>query len=445
MALPAPRTRQTPLARASLRAGACAMTAGWGCGLADSLPSPAPEASTGSPADLVAPQIDPRKVVPDPRMVQPDPPPGGPTDQPTQLEGEFDGRDLGRVQRPIRLTRVSEHLPVATDIQAVPGHPDQLVVLQKGGIALLLDPDQRTFRVWFELPVNGGAEMGLLGLAFAPDFESSGVFYVHHSPPSGDRGRISRFATDPATLADPTPGATVLEVAQPFGNHDGGQLLFGPDGALYVALGDGGSAFDPLGHGQDGQTWLGSILRVHPLADGGFHIPADNPFLTDPDVDDAIFAIGLRNPWRMAFAPDGRLVAADVGQASFEEVNVVPPGGNLGWSRAEGFACHIPPCEGLVDPVWVYAHDDGISITGGVFSVGAGVADLAGRYVISDFGSGRFWALKLPDAVGERADEPLALGRFPIHPSTFGRGLDGRIYVADFQGSIWRLDDLSDP
>ncbi|MFT4978355.1 MAG: glucose/arabinose dehydrogenase [Myxococcota bacterium] len=376
----------------------------------------------------------------DPRMVAPASPPGGPPEKPDYLEGVLDGRDLSRPQRPVRLTRVSEHLPVATDIQAVPGHDDTLAVLQKGGVALLLEPDAGTFRPWFSLEVNGGAEMGLIGLAFAPDFETSGAFYLHHNPISGDRSEITRFFVDPTSLDGLRRGPTILVLPQPYGNHNGGQLLFGRDGLLYAAFGDGGSAYDPEGNGQNGRTLSGSIVRIDPLPEGGYAIPPDNPFIGDEAVDDAIFAMGLRNPWRMAFAPDGRLVAADVGQSEREEVNVVTAGDNLGWSRAEGSLCMEPPCDAFTGPVWEYAHDDGISITGGVFVTAAGPAEIVGRYLIGDFGSGRLWALDIPHEPGARAKEPAALGRFPIYPSTFGLDGRGRAYVADFQGFIYRID-----
>ena len=358
------------------------------------------------------------------------------------MVGVMEDMDVSRYQHPVRLVRVSEHLPVVTDMQLVPGHPGDLAVLQKGGVAVILSVDAGTFRPWFELEVNGASEMGLLGVAFAPDFEDSGVFYIHHSPPEGDRGVVSVFTCDPDTLEGVTRGADVLEVAQPFRNHDGGQLVFGPYGYLYVALGDGGSAYDPQGHGQNGQTWLGSILRVDPLVQGGFKVPADNPFVGNPDVDDAIFAYGLRNPWRFTFSPDGQLVTGDVGQNTFEEIDIVPAGGNLGWARAEGDACHEPPCEGFVRAVWTYSRQDGISVTGGQFPTSEGLPGLGGRYVFGDFGSGRLWAMELPDGAGELADEPWALGRFPIRPSTFGLDHQGRLYVADFEGAVHRVEAL---
>ena len=163
-----------------------------------------------------------------------------------EMSGTFDGNDADRPHLPVRLVRVAEDLPQVTDIQAVPGHGHYVAVLQKTGQARLLAPDAGSARPWFTVDVHTRSEMGLLGLAFSPDFEQSGVFYVHHSPPSGDRGVVTRWTCDPKTLEAPKPGPVVLSVGQPYVNHDGGQLQMGPDGHLYVALGDGGSGLSPV-------------------------------------------------------------------------------------------------------------------------------------------------------------------------------------------------------
>jgi len=363
-----------------------------------------------------------------------------------RMTGTVDGADAQRTALPITLTQVATGLPQATDLQPVPGHDHYVAVLQKPGQASLLAIEAGSARPWFELNVHTRSEMGLLGIAFAPDFETSGVFYVHHSPPSGDKGVIHRWTTDPKTLKDPQQGPLILEVQQPYANHDGGQIRFGPDGYLYVGLGDGGSGFDPQGNGQNGRTLLGSILRISPKPEGGYAIPADNPFVGQESVHDAIFAYGLRNPWKFDFDAQGRLVAGDVGQNEIEEVDLVPPGGNLGWANMEARSCLKEPCEGFVDPIWQYDHSQGRSVTGGVVARSSGVEGLDGRFVLGDYGSGRLWALELPDRPGERAPEPLALGRFPISPTTFGTDARGRIYVNDFRGGgIYQLTPPQEP
>lgn len=358
-----------------------------------------------------------------------------------RLSPSLDGPDASRTALPVELERVGSGFRGVTDLQPVPGDARRLVVLQKTGQASLLDLATGEHSAWFQVDVHTRSEMGLLGIAFAADFDTSGVFYTHHSPPSGDKGIISRWTVDPTTLRDPERTAEVLSVDQPYRNHDGGQLQIGPDGHLYVALGDGGAGFDPQGHGQNGQTLLGSILRIDPKADGGYDIPADNPFVDDPSVHDAIFAYGLRNPWRFAFTPDGRIVTGDVGQNAWEEIDLVPVGGNLGWAHVEGRACLKEPCTGFVDPIWVYDHEThGNSVTGGVVAQGSGVPGLDGHYVFGDFGSGRLWALTLPDEPVQPADDPRALGRFDVRPSTFGVDGRGRVYVGDYSGGgIYRI------
>ena len=239
-----------------------------------------------------------------------------------------------------------------------------------------------------------------------------------------------------------------MTVFQPYANHDAGQLAFGPDGMLYIGWGDGGFRNDPKGSGQDRQTMLGAMLRVDiDNPDGGraYGIPADNPFVNDAGTLDEIYAIGLRNPWRYSFAPDGRLVVADVGQDLWEEVSIVPAGGNLGWNLREGFHCFppggsCPSDEPLVEPIYEYGRDDGNSITGGFVDT-SGDEKLNGLYVFGDFVTGRLWAIDLPES---GTATPRALGRWPILPSTFGQDTQGRVYVADFgSGTIYRIQASS--
>ena len=193
-----------------------------------------------------------------------------------------------------------------------------------------------------------GNEEGLLGLALHPDFDSNGEFYVYYTASSPRRSVVSRFVvtTDEPDLADAGSESIIIEVAQPYANHNGGQILFGPDGFLYIGLGDGGSAGDPKGNGQNVGTLLGSILRIDVSAIGserGYTVPADNPLVGVQGARPEIWAYGLRNPWRFTFdRMSGELWAADVGQNSLEEVDVIVPGGNYGWNIMEGTECFSP-------------------------------------------------------------------------------------------------------
>lgn len=246
--------------------------------------------------------------------------------------------------------------------------------------------------------VHAGGEEGLLGLAFSPTYPSDHRLYLYYSAAGPRRSVLSRFTVIGETV-DPASEEILLEVTQPFSNHNGGQLTFGPDDMLYLALGDGGSGGDPLGHGQNLATLLGSILRLDVSAPGPYRIPLDNPFVDVAGAQPEIFAYGLRNPWRFSFdSATGALWAGDVGQDAWEEVDRIVAGGNYGWNITEGFACFTTPdCDrtGLQLPRAVYGHDDqgGCSITGGFVYRGAALPELDGWYVYGDLCSGRLWAL----------------------------------------------------
>lgn len=373
-----------------------------------------------------------------------------------ELVGTFDGLDAGRAQLPLRLRPVLSDAKRATDVQFPPGRDDLMVVTRKSGqarVARLVDDSWRWAETLFELEVLKASEQGLLGLAFAPDFAESGHLFVHHSVAEGgeDLGRISRFTVVDPAAASWTVGAPemVLQVAQPYANHNAGQLVFGPDGMLYIGFGDGGWRDDPHGHGQNPDTWLGSMLRVD-VSSLPYSVPPDNPFLDQPGVRPEIWATGLRNPWRYSFASDGRLVVADVGQNKWEEIDIVAAGDNLGWNTREGRHCFpatvdsCPEAEelGLVEPIYEYGRKDGQSITGGYIYGGASLPSLRGRYIFGDFATGRLWAIDLPEAVGPGTPlvEATALGRFPILPATFGMDASGELYVADYgKGGIYQL------
>ncbi len=292
-------------------------------------------------------------------------------------------------------------------------------------------------------------EKGLLGLAFHPDFAENGFFFVDYTASDPERTVVARYSIDPGdpSRADPASETVILEVAQPFNNHNGGQIAFGPDGYLYVALGDGGSGGDPQGNGQNRATLLGSILRIDvdaPDAGRAYGIPPDNPFvgaLCGPlGCREEIFAYGFRNPWRFSFDPEtGRLWAGDVGQGDWEEIDLVEKGRNYGWNVMEGNHCFNPStgCDpsGLTPPVWEYGHDVGAAVTGGYVYRGASAPDLFGKYVYADFGSGRIWALTYDGAKAsneELFDTTLAI-------ASFGVDERGELYLCAFDGRIYRI------
>lgn len=361
----------------------------------------------------------------------------------------FDGADAKRERLAITLTPVASGFSHVTDLQFLPGESTRLVVLEKGGTATLLDltaPEAR--QELLKVAVQSSSELGLLGLAFHPKYAENGRFYINSNPAEGPRRtQISEWTQDRATgkLSGPR---VILEVEQPFSNHDAGQLAFGPDGYLYIGLGDGGSGGDPHGNGQDPTTLLGGMLRVDiDRADPGlaYGVPADNPFLSERGARPELWAIGLRNPWRFAFDPRGRLIVADVGQNSIEELDVVARGDNLGWNYREGRSCFEPkigcPSAGLVDPIFTYSHDEGVSITGGYVWTSPAAPALVGWYLFGDFGTGRLWALDTRGELVPGQDAPVrTLGRWRLNPSTFGRAADGTVYVADYgSGTLYRI------
>ena len=337
-------------------------------------------------------------------------------------------------------------------------------VLQKNGVVQTFDPDNATALVEYinlndTRSINTASEGGLLGMAFHPDYPSTPEiflsFTIDHSGPSM-RSVISRFILD--DVANPGAGTVeqvLIQIDQDFDNHNGGDIAFGPDGLLYIGLGDGGSGNDPRRRSQDTTRLLGSMLRIEVRGTGaGYSIPADNPFSDQPICGGGananncpeIYAWGLRNPWRWSFdAETGALWLADVGQGAREEVNIIELGGNYGWRCREGTlnTSNSGDCTegGLIDPVTEYSHSVGNSITGGYVYRGSAIPDLAGRYVFADYGSGRFWATEADGQGGLQNDELL---NSSIQPTAFAPDQNGELYVVNIggggNGRVRRLD-----
>jgi glucose/arabinose dehydrogenase len=298
------------------------------------------------------------------------------------------------------------------------------------------------------------SEEGLLGAAFHPDFAKNGRLFLHYvtEVEQKDTSRVEEWRVEPASdLVHGKARAvrTVLELEQPYQNHNAGQLAFGPDGYLYVGFGDGGFRDDPLNEGQAPSNWLGSMLRIDVNVPAGskaaYQVPKDNPFVGREGFAAETFAYGLRNPWRYSFDPKGRLIVADVGQDRWEEIDIVQKGDNLGWKIREGFACSekgATKCElqGAVDPIYVYGRAIGTSITGGYVSLDDAFPALKGKYVFGDFVSGRMFAIDLPEDRKQRVEKARSLGKHSMLISSFGRDHRGAIYVASYgDGRILRL------
>ncbi len=286
------------------------------------------------------------------------------------------------------------------------------------------------------LIADRGREEGLLGQAFSPEFQSDGRVYVYYSAGDPRRTVLSRFAVRDGAM-DMGSERVILEVEQPYANHNGGQIAFGPDGYLYVALGDGGSGGDPHGNAQDLDVLLGSILRLD-VSGEGYAVPGDNPFAGRAGRRGEIWAYGLRNPWRFSFdRATGDLWAGDVGQGEWEEVDRVVRGGNYGWNIMEGFECYgADQCDGadLRMPRAAYSHAEGCSVTGGFVYRGGQMPELAGWYVYGDFCSGNIWAVNPGDD-----SEPVILARTDLPIATFGELPNGEIVAVTFANGIFRL------
>lgn len=291
---------------------------------------------------------------------------------------------------------------------------------------------------------SSGNEQGLLGLAFHPQYASNGYLFVNYTDLNGDT-RVERYraGSDP-NRADPASAKQILFIDQPFGNHNGGQVLFGPDGMLYVPTGDGGSGGDPQGNGQSLGTLLGKILRIDVDRGDPYAIPSDNPFVGRTGARHEIWAYGLRNPWRIDFDRAGGLVyVADVGQNAWEEVHVAPlreAGINYGWNRMEGMHCfRADTCDrsGLHLPQVEYPHPEGCSIAGGYVYRGRAVPGLVGHYFYGDYCEGFVRSFRYSDgAVTDRRSWSLGdLGQI----LAFGEDSEGELYVLSMNGRVYRL------
>ncbi len=352
----------------------------------------------------------------------------------------------------VRLEPVHEGFELPVFLTHAGDGSGRLFVVEKTGKIWVIDGGEMQPAPFLDVSAKittGGNEQGLLGLAFAPNFAESGHFFVNYNDSQGTTV-VERYTASPAAAnqADIASAFTVLTVVQPAANHNGGMLDFGPDGYLYVPLGDGGAANDRFGNGQNPDALLGKILRLDVTSDPAqpYLIPADNPFVAadwnGQDVRDEVWAIGLRNPWRTSFdRQTGDFWVADVGQNQIEEVNVLRPGApggyNLGWPIMEGKSCFgASECDptGLTLPVVDYTHLGGnCSVTGGYVYRGAVFPQWNGLYFYGDYCSGRIWTLA-PDGSGGWVSAEILDSALTI--SSFGEDEAGELYLLDYAGGV---------
>ena len=375
-------------------------------------------------------------------------PPAPPTPSPTATETEG-----GAGQREPRLNLNSLNIALETVAEGLQspllvtnagdGSGRLFVLEQIGRIRIISDGNliSEPFLDISSLVVSGG-EQGLLGLAFHPDFGDNRKFYVNYTDRNGNTV-VAEYTAHPSNpdRADPSSARPLLRIDQPFGNHNGGGIEFGPDGYLYIGTGDGGSGGDPMGNGQSLQTLLGKLLRIDVDASSGsrpYAVPDDNPFVGRSDAHAEIWAYGLRNPWRFSFGDD-TLWIADVGQNALEEINRAPvdkDGLNYGWNDMEGDRCfESSDCDSsqLELPVAVYGHELGCSVTGGYVYRGDGFAKMQGAYLFADYCSGILFGI---DADKSGNQEPVRLLESGARVSSFGLDERGELYLTDHGSGI---------
>ena len=380
-------------------------------------------------------------------------------DTPASEESSPAGNSAPRQSRPplegIALRPVVDGLSSPIGITHAGDQSGRLFVIEQGGTIRIIKKGRLLARPFLDISsiITAGGEQGLLGLAFHPRFETNRRFYVNYTDTGGDTV-IAEYkrSREAANRAAPGSARVVLGFDQPFANHNGGHLAFGPDGYLYIATGDGGSAGDPQGNGQRRDTLLGKILRIdvdERTSERGYGIPEDNPFRGEPGVRPEIWSYGLRNPWRFSF--DRRTDAmwiGDVGQSALEEIDFEPAssegGVNWGWDLKEGSQCYPSETEceavqvgaNLRDPIAEYSHDFGCSVTGGHVYRGQRFPAMRGYYFFADYCTGIFWTLDTRAGAGQ--EEVLRL-RSDQTISSFGENGSGEIFVVDHGGEIFRL------
>jgi len=367
----------------------------------------------------------------------------------------------------IRLRKHSDGYLNPVGMAVIKDDPSRFFVVERDGLIKIVSQDGKTTNTIPFLDASAllgecsgyCAERGLLGLAFHPQYTSNRKFYINYTQQDSDTGVlstiVSQFLADESNsdVAISDSEIVILQYTQPYANHNGGDIQFGPDGYLYIASGDGGSGGDPDNNGQKRSTMLGKLLRIdvdNSFNNQNYAIPADNPFVSDSSTLNEIWAYGLRNPWRISFdMTKGDLFIADVGQKEWEEVNFQSAsstgGQNYGWNKMEGFHCFKEGCDlndsSLQSPILEYEHiNNACSITGGHVHRGKNKF-LNGRYFYGDYCNGNIWATKL---VEDKWDVKLMYESTGLYISSFGQDTDGNVYVVSISGAIYKLSRCSD-
>jgi glucose/arabinose dehydrogenase len=353
-------------------------------------------------------------------------------------------------------TRIVAGLASPLDLQTAPGDRTRLFVVEQGGRIRIVRGGALVATPFLDISarISSGGERGLLGLAFHPQYATNGRFFVNYTDRNGDT-HISEFRvpTPSGDAADASSERQLMFVSQPFANHNGGGLAFGPDGYLYIGLGDGGSGGDPFGNGQNVGTRLGKLLRIDVNGVQPFATPPDNPLVGRAGALPEIWAYGLRNPWRFSFdRATGDLYIGDVGQNTLEEIDVGLAsrhgGENYGWNIMEGSRCFSPSVgcnvSALTLPVIDYGRSDGFSVTGGVVYRGCRMPGYAGHYFYADYGSGMIRSFRLENGRAVETRDWTAPISGPSrtirNPTSFGVDPDGEIYIIDYDGEVYRID-----
>lgn len=336
---------------------------------------------------------------------------------------------------------VNRGLDSPVGVGNAPGEPGRIYIVEQRGTIRILEAKGLAKVPFLDIRdrVVAGGELGLLGLAFHPNYASNGRYFVNYT--TRRAGQVYTVVSE----LNRAGGAEkrILSFEQPYSNHNGGGLAFGPRGYLYIGVGDGGDAGDPLNAGQNPHTWLGSILRIDINGSTPYRIPPTNPFVNGGGAPE-VYAYGLRNPWRFSFDPvTGALYAGDVGQNRVEEISVIRRGGNYGWRIMEGTLCFDPPANcnktNLIPPVFEYPRTEGVSVTGGFVYRGRNIPALNGTYIFGDWGSGKIWGIRVDPKSGKSGPVQL-LFRTRLRITTFGRTSSGEILVVGQTGKVFRID-----
>lgn len=379
---------------------------------------------------------------------QTDPTPVSQTDNASSAPGAIFATAFDPVAVRLTLQPVTTGLREPTGVFSADDGSGRLFVIERAGRILILRDGQLVPQPFLDIRsivLSRGQEQGLLGMAFHPNYRENGYFYVNYTASNGD-DTVARYSvsTDP-DVADPATDAVLMAIPDPAPNHNGGNLVFGPDGYLYIGFGDGGGGGDQFRNAQNMGALLGKMLRIDVDSQFPYGIPPDNPFLGTPGARPEIWAYGLRNPWRYSFDwATGNLYIADVGQNAYEEIDLQPAnvgGQNWGWPITEGFHCYPENrrCDmtGLAQPVAEYGRSQGCSITGGFVYRGSAYPAAQGAYIYGDFCSGRIWALHIGD---DGVWRQTLLLQTQLGISSFGEDENGELYVVNLEpGGVYRM------